>query len=122
MIATVTHAIIDILAALCLLVGLAFTLIGAIGIVRMPDAYHRLHAASKPSTLGLLCLLLGALLHLGQFDGGTPVVIKSVIALIFAFVALPTGSHILAKAAYANRDPQYPGTLDEKAGGPAGRV
>ncbi|MEM1209714.1 MAG: monovalent cation/H(+) antiporter subunit G [Planctomycetota bacterium] len=115
MIATTTHALLDALAAICLLVGLAFTLIGAVGIIRMPDIYHRLHAASKPSTLGLLCLLLGAMLHLGQFDGGVPVVIKSIIALIFAFVALPTGSHILAKAAYASHDPQYPGTKDEHA-------
>jgi len=115
MLSYVTAILLDVLVIFCLLAGLAFTLIGAIGTLRFPDAYHRLHAASKSSTLGLIGLLLGAMLYLGQFDGGTPVVVKSVIALVFAFVALPTGSHILAKAAYADGAPVYSGTEDEMA-------
>ena len=96
-------------------VVLGFALIGAIGVLRFPDAYHRIHAASKCSTLGLIGLLLAAMLHLGQFDGGAPVVVKSIIALVFACVALPTGSHILAKASYKDGAPMYPPTHDELA-------
>jgi multicomponent Na+:H+ antiporter subunit G len=120
---TYTFAIVmDVLAIACLLGGLGFTLVGAIGTLRFPDAYHRLHAASKSSTLGMIGLFLGAMLYLGQFDGGTPVVVKSVIALIFAFVALPTGSHILAKAAYADGAPMWAPTRDEVADGADKRV
>ena len=55
----------DGLAALFVLVGLFFFALGAIGIVRMPDTYHRLHAASKCSTLGLIGLLVGVTFHIG---------------------------------------------------------
>ncbi len=85
----------DIVSALFLAGGLFFLVLGAVGIVRMPDTYLRLHAASKSSTLGLIGLLLGAVFHLGTVD----VTVKAIITLIFAAVATPIGSHLLAKAA-----------------------
>ncbi|SVC01711.1 uncharacterized protein METZ01_LOCUS254565, partial [marine metagenome] len=48
-----------------LVVGLGFMLVGVCGIVRLPDAYQRLHASSKCTTLGLLGLLVGAAVHIG---------------------------------------------------------
>jgi len=53
-----------IVACVFLVLGLFFMLVGAIGIVRFPDAYNRLHASSKCGTLGLLGLLLGAVFFL----------------------------------------------------------
>ena len=47
----------DVATVVLLVSGLSFMLIGAWGTVRLPDAYHRLHAATKCSTLGLLGLL-----------------------------------------------------------------
>jgi multicomponent Na+:H+ antiporter subunit G len=85
----------DIAAALFLAGGLFFLVLGAVGIVRMPDTYLRLHAASKSSTLGLIGLLLGAVFHIGTAD----VITKGAITLVFAAVATPVGSHLLAKAA-----------------------
>jgi len=58
----------DLLACLCILAGLFFMLVGAIGIVRFPDGFNRLHASSKCSTLGLLGLLLGALRLLARHE------------------------------------------------------
>ena len=74
-----------------------------------PDAYHRLHAASKCSTLGLLGLLLAAVFHIGTVD----VLTKAFIIVVFTFIAAPVGSHILAKAAHRVGLRQWHGTLSD---------
>lgn len=99
----------DIVATLFLVAGLAFMLIGVIGIVRLPDAYQRLHASSKCTTLGLLGLLTGAVLYIGTLD----VAAKAALTLLFAFVANPVGSHILAKAAHMSGLKMWEGTLSD---------
>ncbi len=88
-------ALFDVIAALFLLGGLFFMFVGALGIVRLPDTFLRLHAASKCATLGLIGLLLAVVVHIGTGD----VAAKSLATLVFAFVAVPIGSHLLAKAA-----------------------
>ncbi|MEQ9461458.1 MAG: monovalent cation/H(+) antiporter subunit G [Phycisphaeraceae bacterium] len=100
----------DALTLLTLLIGMAFMLIGAIGIVRLPDTYHRLHAASKCATLGLAGLLLASVFHIGTLA----VVTKAIVTLVFACVAVPVGSHILAKAALLDRAPLWEGTLSDE--------
>jgi multicomponent Na+:H+ antiporter subunit G len=90
--------------------GLSFMLIGAWGVVRLPDAYHRLHASSKCSTLGLFGLLLGAMVHIGTADA----LAKGSLTLLFAVVATPVGSHILAKAAHASGLRQWSHTLSDE--------
>jgi len=100
----------DLGASIFLLAGLFFMLVGAIGIVRFPDAYNRLHASSKCSTLGLLGLLLAAVCHLLTLG----ILTKALITILFAFVALPVGSHILAKAAHLDRLKQWEKTLSDE--------
>ena len=93
-----------------LVLGLFFMLVGAIGIVRFPDAYNRLHASSKCGTLGLLGLLLGAVFFIGTLT----VVDKAALKIVFAFVALPVGSHNLAKAAHLDKAKQWDKTLSDE--------
>lgn len=93
-----------------LLVGLFFMLVGAIGLVRLPDAYNRLHAATKCSTLGLLGLLLAAVAHFAD----PRVLVIAVLTVFFIFVSNPVGSHLLAKAALATRTPQWSGTVGDE--------
>lgn len=100
----------DALALVCLVVGLFFMSVGAVGMIRMPDVYHRLHAATKCTTLGLLGLLLAAILHVHTLDVTT----KALLTVAFTFVASPVGSHMLAKAALAAKAPQWDGTLDDE--------
>ena len=100
----------NIVACAFLVLGLFFMLVGAIGIVRFPDTYNRLHASSKCGTLGLLGLLLGAVFFLGSLA----VVAKAALTMVFAFVALPVGSHILAKAAHLNKAEQWEKTLSDE--------
>lgn len=105
-----TQLVLDIAAIACLTMGLFFMLVGGVGVVRLPDVYHRLHAASKCSTLGLLGLVLAAMLHVGTLA----VITKSIAVIGFAFVAVPVGSHILAKAAHRDNAPQWKGTLGDE--------
>ncbi len=100
----------NLLASLCVIAGLFFFLVGAIGINRFPDAYNRLHASSKCSTLGLLGLLLGVIFHIGTLG----IVTKAILTMAFAFVANPVGSHILAKAAHVDGLKQWPKTLSDE--------
>ena len=100
----------DTLAALFVLCGLFFFIVGAVGIVRMPDFYHRCHAATKCSTVGLMGLLLGVMFHLGSGN----VAAKAIAVLVFIFVASPIGSHMLAKAALQARCRQWSGTLSDE--------
>ncbi len=98
----------DTLAALFLLGGLFSFVVGALGVVRLPDVYHRLHAASKSSTVGMMGLLLAATCHLGTTEVG----VKALMVMVFLFVANPVGSHLLAKAALKAKTPVWEGTLE----------
>ncbi len=100
----------EIATVVLLVSGLSFMLIGAWGTVRLPDAYHRLHAASKCSTLGLLGLLLGAVVHIGT----AAALSKALLTLVFTFVAAPVGSHMLARSAHAAGLEQWDRTLSDE--------
>lgn len=102
--------VLDTLAIFFLFAGLFFMLVGAIGVVRLPDAYHRLHAASKCSTLGMMGLAMAACLHVGTGD----VIAKSIAVILFIFVSNPVGSHMLAKAAHRDKAEQWKGTLSDE--------
>jgi len=88
----------DLLSIFCALSGIFFMFVGAIGVVRLPDAYNRLHATSKCSTLGIMGLALAAIFHIGTLA----VITKALMTIVFALVAAPVGSHMLAKAAHLN--------------------
>jgi len=102
----------DFFAVLFLAAGIFFVFVGAVGIFRMPDAYHRIHAASKCSTLGIVGMLLAVVFHVGSLG----IIAKAAMVMVFAFVALPVGSHMLAAAALRTKARQWPHTLvDEHA-------
>jgi multicomponent K+:H+ antiporter subunit G len=85
----------EYIVALFLLVGSAFVLVGAIGLVRLPDFFTRLHAPTKATTLGVGGMLLASVAH--SVALGVPSVHELLIAL-FLFVTAPVSAHMLAKA------------------------
>jgi len=87
--------IVDLLSALFLAGGAFFSLVGGIGLVRMPDFYTRMHAASVTETLGAGLMLLGLMLQAGL----TLVAVKLAMIGLLIFFASPTATHALAKAA-----------------------
>lgn len=84
------------LSGLFLLTGGFFCMVGSIGLLRMPDFYTRMHAASVTETLGVGFLLLGLMLLAGL----TLVTVKLVMIGILIFFVSPTVSHALARAAF----------------------
>ena len=88
-------AVLEILAYLLIFAGAGFCLIGAIGVLRFPDVYSRMHSAGITDTLGALLVLLGLLLLAGFSLAGA----KLVFILAFLWMTSPTATHALAKAA-----------------------
>ncbi|MBC8240664.1 MAG: monovalent cation/H(+) antiporter subunit G [Alphaproteobacteria bacterium] len=87
----------DILSWLLLLVGAAFVIIGAFGMLRLPDFYSRLHPAGLTDTMGAGLILLGLLL---QAETGMVAIKLLIIAVLLLFTS-PTSSHATARAALA---------------------
>jgi len=84
-----------LLSALLLLSGSAFVLIGGIGVLRMPNVYTRLHAASLTDTLGTLLILTGLVIQAGF----TLAAVKLIAVALFLLVTGPTATYALANAA-----------------------
>lgn len=82
-------------AILCLVGGIA-TVIAAVGVLRFPDFYTRMHAASVTDSLGALTLLVGMAFLAPSF----PVVVKLVLIGLFLVLTGPTSTHAMANAAY----------------------
>lgn len=91
-------AIVDAASWVLLVSGGAFCMIGALGLIRMPDFYTRMHAASVTDTLGAGLVLAGLMLQ----GGLTLVTVKLFMILLMLFFTSPTATHALARAAYVH--------------------
>lgn len=85
----------ELLSWSCLLAGGFFCVVGGIGLIRMPDFYTRMHAASLTETLGAGLLLLGLMIQAGL----TLVTAKLLMIGLLIFFTSPAATHALAKAA-----------------------
>ena len=96
----------ELAACLFMLGGALFFIGSAIGMLRLPDFYSRVHASGNSETLGCTLSFIGLMI----LEGPTLTAAKMAIVFIFVFVANPIGSHILGKAAYKTGHPVW--TLD----------
>ncbi len=87
--------VLDIISWLFLLTGSFFCLTGAVGLLRFPDFFSRIHAASLTDTLGAGLILTGLMIQAGW----GLVLPKLLLILLFSFLAGTTASHAMAKAA-----------------------
>ncbi|MGH8614732.1 MAG: monovalent cation/H(+) antiporter subunit G [Gammaproteobacteria bacterium] len=85
----------DPLSGLFLLAGGFFALVSAVGVLRMPDFFTRLHAAGIADTLTVMLIVSGLVLHAGLSLAST----KLILILFFLLFTTPTATHALAKAA-----------------------
>lgn len=77
-------------------IGVLFNLFGCIGLIRLPDVYNRLQAATKCVTLGTCSILVGVLFSSGFNDAG----IKAIIAIPILFFAATVAAHALIRGTY----------------------
>lgn len=103
----------DALAALLLVLGAAIALVAAIGVARLPDAFLRMHAATKAGVVGAGLMLLGAGF---AFDSGEAWLRVGLIVL-FLLVTVPISSHALGRAAYIGGASLWPGSGEDALAG-----
>jgi multicomponent K+:H+ antiporter subunit G len=85
-----------ILASLIFL-GAFFTLVGSIGLIKLPDFYMRLHGPTKATTLGVGSILLASAIHFSLNAEG--VSLHEILVTLFLFITAPVSAHLMAKAA-----------------------
>lgn len=85
-----------IAVSILLVGGSIFALIAAVGIIRLPDVYTRMHAAAKAGTVGSGLLLLAT--GLGSEDPA--ILVRAVAGFVFFILTAPVSAHLLARAAH----------------------
>lgn len=88
--------ILALLVAAMLLVGGVFTFLAALGVVRLPDVYTRMHAASKAGTVGSGLMLFAAGIH--SLDAA--IFARALAGFVFFILTAPIAAHLVAKAAH----------------------
>jgi len=102
----------DVVSAVLLLVGGTLYVFAGVGLLRFPDVYARMHAATKPATLGLLFVLAGTAVRIETADG----YVKLALAGALQVLTAPVGSHLLGRAAYLAGVPMAEPVFDDLAG------
>jgi multicomponent Na+:H+ antiporter subunit G len=92
---SIYDAIFLVLSWVFILSGSFFVIVGALGTLRFPDFWSRLHAASITDSAGVILLLVG----MGMQAGLTLIAVKLLIIGVFLFVTGPTATHAVANAA-----------------------
>jgi len=102
----------NLLIGLFIIVGLLFTVVAAIGLIRLPDVYTRAHAASKSATLGVMSILFGVFLYFWLIkEHVNP---HLIIAIVFLFATSPIGGHLMGRAAYIHGIKPVEGTTPDE--------
>jgi len=87
----------EIILAMLVLIGAFFTLVGSIGLFRLPDFYMRLHGPTKATTLGAGAILVVSAIYF-SLRSETPSM-HEVLVTLFLFITAPVSAHLMAKAA-----------------------
>lgn len=117
---TIISIILYLVIILSLLIGTFFIFSSAVGIIRFPDIFTRLHAATKAPTLGITAILIAAFLYLFMVEG--LVSGKLLLAILFIMLTSPVAGHMLSRAAHKadgkpylkNRKDEYEAYLKKK--------
>jgi multicomponent Na+:H+ antiporter subunit G len=86
----------EMAAVILAAIGVVFMLISAVGLLRLPDVFSRMHAAGKASTVGVSCLLLAAGVHFWNQD----LFFRMVLLIALIFATAPISTSAMARAAY----------------------
>ncbi len=86
----------EIVGYVFICVGAIFDFFGCMGLVRLPDVYNRLQAATKCVTLGTIFILVGTAIATAV----PAIAIKAILCALFILITSPTGAHALARGSY----------------------
>ena len=88
------NILVDFVSGVLLIAGALLALVASIGLHRLPDTLARMHAATKPATLGVALCALGAIIQVNDISTIT----KIVVVVVLQLVAAPVGAHVLGRA------------------------
>ena len=86
----------EIIGLIFITVGFSFDVFGCLGLVRLPDVYNRLQAATKCVTLGTCSILFGTFLIVGFTAAG----FKALLCMTFLIITSPVAAHAIARGAH----------------------
>ncbi|MBX3439069.1 MAG: monovalent cation/H(+) antiporter subunit G [Planctomycetaceae bacterium] len=92
-----------------LLTGATFTLLAAVGLLRLPDLLTRMQAATKTGTLGVGCTVLAVAVFFDQ----TGITTRALMIVVFLFMTAPIAAHMIARAAYFAGAELWEGTVHD---------
>lgn len=95
------NALSEVIAAIFILTGTLASFLSSIGLIRLPDVYTRVHAASKSSTLGVLFTLVGTFLFFFLSEGYFSV--RLFLGIFFVFLTAPVSAHLIARASLVTK-------------------
>lgn len=101
---------ISIIGFIFISIGLTFDLLGCLGLVRLPDVYNRLQAATKCVTLGTCSILFGTFLVVGF----TPAGVKALVCMVFLVLTSPVAAHAVARGAHRSGVHLWEGSIIDK--------
>lgn len=106
-----------VLASAAVLAGAAFMFVAGLGVLRLPDLYTRLHAATKASTVGVVAMLCGV----GVAHVDAPTTVRALLVAAFFLLTAPVAAHAIARSAHAREVPLAPGTRVDLGERPPGK-
>ncbi len=86
----------EILVSVFLLVGGLLSIIAAVGVIRLPDLFTRMHAATKTGTVGVSAITIGMMIHFGEVT----VTSRGILVIAFFLLTAPVAAHMIGRAAY----------------------
>jgi multicomponent Na+:H+ antiporter subunit G len=90
------EAVVEVVSSALLLGGVGLAVVAGVGLLRFPDVFSRMHAATKPATLGLLMVCLGAAMVMDDPAHRS----KLLLVAAFQFLTAPVAAHMIGRAAY----------------------
>ena len=91
------HPVAEVVISVLLVAGGFFMLVGALGLVRLPDFYSRLHGPTKATTLGVGGVVIASMIYFSLKTGD--IAITEILVTAFLFITAPVSANFLAKAA-----------------------
>jgi len=101
--------IFELLISVFMVLGSFLILIAALGVLRLPDIFMRLHAATKATSLGILLLLIAVTIHYPDWT----VIVKSLAIIIFIYLTIPVSASMLGKSSLDTDLPRWKPRRDD---------
>ncbi len=98
---------ITLVVAVLAVTGSALVLVASVGVLRLPDLYTRMHASTKPATLGVTLLVAALAVHAGDLG----IAARALLIVLFFLLTAPVAAHRLGRAARISNVPRWEGTV-----------